>query len=858
MSVRATALVVCLALAGAREARAASDFTVTLSVSVSGTTVTYTATACGSAKKEGPVSVGLYYNLAAAPSCATPADHEWSVPQLGGGTCDVLTHVRSNVPVGSYTAWALVDRACAFVEASEGNNTASWVYKVQPDLSISSFTASVSGTQVTYAITVGNSGVASGPFSVGLYFNRATAPSCSTTPDQVLDVPAGLAQGQSTTLSHVRSGVPVGSYTAWALADQGCAVSEGSETNNASSRAYDLGPNIYVLTPTVTVAGSTVSYSVSVCANYSSENLGSFNVGLWYHAAAAPACGATGADHTWTVASLNKGVCTTLTHSRTAAPAGSYTAWVFADPGCSLAETRETDNVRSRAYTVGAVTTPDLTLSSPTVTVTGSDVTYKVTVCNQGAAAGAFSVGLVYHATAAPTCASAPSHTWPIASLGSTLCQTLTHTRTGVAAGAYKAWALADSGCAVSEVSETNNTTSVDYGVGQPELVVQSFSAAVSGSQVSYTGQVCNSGTAITSPVSVGIYFDRPAAPTCSDAPDATETVNGLAAGACALVSASQPAAGIGNHKAWAFADNLCQIVEGNETNNLRSYDFGVGVDQPDLRVSSLSVTSTGSLTTYLVTVCNAGAVASSALELGLYYSRSAAPSCGDNPDWVASLGALAPGDCETRTHTRSNTPAGSYKAWAFVDAGCAVGEGDETNNTASQGYTVAVDALDLVLVALTAQSAPGGGAVLLATVCNVGSARAGATATALYGQRAAAPAGCSDPPDQKVSLGPLEPGQCVNQSLIRKAAPGSYKAWVQADGECALSESDESNNVLSVDYTLTPPLPAGDGGADGGGEGGGGSGCACGVAGEPGGGLLGLLLLLLVLRRQIRFLAES
>jgi MYXO-CTERM domain-containing protein len=833
----------------AGRSHAASDFTVTLAITVSGSTVTYTATACGSGKKEGPLNVGLFYDQAAAPSCTSTPSHEWSVAGLGAGLCEVLTHVRTNVAVGSYTAWALVDNKCAFVETDETNNTASKVYVVQPDLSISTFTAAVSGTTVTYSITVSNSGVAAGPFTVGLYFNRSTAPTCTTTPDQTLSVAAGLGQSQVTTLTHVRTGVPVGSYNAWALADQGCTISEASETNNAGSCSYDVGPNIYVQTPVVTVTGTTVTYSVSVCANYSSESLGSFNVGLWYHRTTAPTCGTTGADHTWNVPSLAKSSCTTLTHARNATPPGSYTAQVFADPACALAESRENDNLRSRLYTVGAATTPDLTVSGLTATVTGSDVSYKVTVCNQGSAAGAFSVGLVYNAASAPACSATFSHTWSVASLGSTLCQTLTHTRTGVAAGAYRAWVLADSGCAVSEALETNNTTSADYGVGQPELVVQSFSASVSGSQVSYTAQICNTGQAIPTPFSVGIYFDRAAAPGCTNAPDANQEVNGLATGACTQVTATQAGAPVGAHKAWAFADNLCQVVEGNEPNNLRSYDFGVGVDQPDLRVSNFTVTSNGALATYVVTVCNSGVAPAAGFELGLYYDRTAAPECGDAADWVASLSALAPGDCETRTHSRSNAPTGSFKAWAFVDSGCAIGEGDEANNAVGHSYTIQVGNLDLALLAITA-SASGPTAVLIATVCNVGGNRTAATTTTLHRRSTAPAVDCSDSPDLKLSLEPLDPGQCVNQTLTQKASPGSYKAWVFVDGTCALPEADETNNQASASFELTPPS---DGGVDGSGGGGGGeSGCSCQTGSDPSTGASLLLLLLLALSRRI------
>jgi subtilase family serine protease len=396
----------------------------------------------------------------------------------------------------------------------------------------------------------------------------------------------------------------------------------------------------------------------------------------------------------------------------------------------------------------------------------------------------------------------------------------------------------------VSEAQEGNNTIYADYAVGQPELTVSSFSASVSGGQVSYTAQVCNSGSAVTTAFSVGIYYDRASEPGCSDAPDHTQSVASLGAGACTQVTATQSGAATGSHKAWAFADHLCQVTEASESNNRRSYDVGVGVDQPDLKVTNLTVTADAGGVSYTITVCNAGAAAAAASQLGLAYDAAAAPQCGDPFDWLAGTAALATGECETANHRRTGVASGSYKAWARADATCAVGESDEGDNTASHSYSVASEVADLALTALRAVGGAGQVA-FVATVCNAGRARAPETTTALYYHRADAPAaGCGVAPDLKLKLEALDGGQCVNQTLPHKGvAAGSYRAWVLVDGACALAEADEANNQASVDYAITaaPDGGAGDGAAA---ADGGAGGCGCGLAGGEPAALLLLLLL--------------
>ncbi len=87
--------------------------------------------------------------------------------------------------------------------------------------------------------------------------------------------------------------------------------------------------------------------------------------------------------------------------------------------------------------------------------------------------------------------------------------------------------------------------------------------------------------------------------------------------------------------------------------------------------------------------VANTGSAAR-AFEIGVFYDRSAPPTCADSgsadqtlPVQVAGGQVLAVGGTFTM-----ETP-GTYTAWLFVDSGCQVAESDEINNLAGSDYSL-------------------------------------------------------------------------------------------------------------------------------------------------------------------------
>lgn len=688
---------------------AAQDLISTISsISVVNAQVTYDIQVCNIGNgKANNTTLGLYYDLSAAPDCITSPDQTWMVSSLDAGECKTYSHSRANVIAGNYMAWAQADHDCKLAETNETNNSSSQAYSVMPELYIVSLTAGVSGTTVTYTVTIRNSGATtSQAFNLGLYYHRSSSPGCNSAADQTWFF-NGLSHNETVTKQFIRDNVPPGAYQAWGMVDNGCAIQEPDENNNIYGRAYSVGPDIYIATPNITVSGSTVTYSAYIC-NLGSVATGSFNVSLWYNRATSPACDTTGPDHSWSVINLpawsgdSTTSCTTLTHIRNTTLPGTYTGWFFADASCAIEEYDENNNIGSRQYTI---TSPDFYISSFQASVVGDQVTYSTTVCNQGETTSVpFVIGLFYNSATAPGCTTSPDFSWPeINGLATGGCVTLSHIRTGVAQGNYNAWVLADQKCTFPEPNETNNLQSSSYAIAptQPDLTIVALTAIPNGSTVTYSALVCNGGLDITSSFTAGFYLNRTTAPNCQATPDLVVThSSGLASGNCVSLSQTKSAVEPGSYTAWALVDQSCQISEYNENNNTASFSYTVTPPQmPDLVVQEFTVTVNGSSVTFVAKVCNQGtAKVADASTVGLFYHRSDTPSpiCLNAADVSASLGALEPNACDVRTWIQANVAPGSYLAWAMADAACTIGESNESNNTLSKAYVVTSLTADL------------------------------------------------------------------------------------------------------------------------------------------------------------------
>ena len=664
--------------------------------SVSSTTVTYKAWVCNKGTSTGATfDVELYYNRTSAPTCSTGANKTWVIKGLAAGKCVYRTYTRTKVASGSYTGWLRADADCKVKETSESNNNKSYKYSVVslPDLYVSSLYTVSSGSKVIYYTTVCNAGpTTTKSFDIELYYNRSTAPGCSTT-YSVQWKTYGLAKGKCVTRTHTRSGVSSGTYRAWARADADCGVSESNETNNNRSYKYYVGslPDLYVYSFSATVSGSTVKYSATVC-NKGSTTTKTFDIELYYNLNYSPGCSTT-ASRDFSVAGLGAGKCITKSYTRSSVAKGSYTGWARVDADCKVAESSEYNNNKYDKYIVGS-TKPDLYLSSFAASVSGSTVTYKATACNKGTTTkSSFDIEIYYHRTSAPGCTTTYSYQWPISGLAAGKCVSKTYVRKGVPSGSYLGWARVDADCKVSESSETNNNRVATYKVGttKPDLYVSSFTAKPSGSTVTYKATVCNKGATTSSSWDLELYFNTPSTPGCSTTSSTEWTISGLTTKACVTKSYVRSNVPNGAYTGWARADADCAVSETLESNNNKSAKYTVSSQKPDVYVKSFKAAVSGANADFTAEICNKGAAITKSFKVELFHHNGAAPGCPVKSDksWMAV--GMSAGKCLTYKYTRAGTPNGSYVGWIMADSDCNIVESTESNNTYAAVYNVAV-----------------------------------------------------------------------------------------------------------------------------------------------------------------------
>lgn len=236
--------------------------------------------------------------------------------------------------------------------------------------------------------------------------------------------------------------------------------------NNAAAQDEEVPGSVVVTDFSVTTAFPTedleVAFSVTI-TNPGDTDVGGFNVAFWKHRPDAPNSSNGNDASQMLVNGLAAGASTTLIFRATYADPGIYTPWVMADSDKVIGELNEEDNRASTWLEVHPLL-PDLKIKDfdhvPEPVTAGGAVVFSVTVLNNGAtAAGPFTVAFFQNRFIEPSTSDAPTATQNVASLASGAVTVLTFTITAPnPLSGYTAWALADSGNAVTEYKEDNNT----------------------------------------------------------------------------------------------------------------------------------------------------------------------------------------------------------------------------------------------------------------------------------------------------------------------------------------------------------------------------------------------------------------
>jgi subtilase family serine protease len=719
-------------------------------------------------------------------------------------------------------------------EVDTTNNTAAAATPIQIgsdlvvglDIPASGFFPAAGATIVVTDLTRNNGGVAAPPTTVRIYVSA----------DPVFDagdaligsrvVPALASHTES--LGQTSVTLPAnlgGTFYLIARADADNAAVEVNELNNlAVSGALSVGTDLMVFldvpsgslqaAPGATISvtdvtrnGSTASAAASVTRFYVSADAVLDASDLVLGSRAVPAL----------AASTESTVVTSLTLP--AGLVGPHYLIARADADDAVTEVNETNNVFvfSQPIVIGSDLTVALDLAGASAAVpAGATITLADFTRNWGPGRANASTMLFYFSSDTILDAGdilLGSRAVPALESGEVSSVTnLLTLPTGVA-GSYYVLAHADGGGAVPELNESNNVTpSAPIEIG-PDLTITGLSAPAkvgSGATVYLSDTTKNRGAGSAAASTTRFFLSADEVLDAGDLELGARAVQDLAplayqSGTTTVVIPALPA---GRYWLIAYADGMQQVVESNEDNNAWVQVLDV---LPELTVPTITAPSKaypGSTITVGDITRNSGAVAP-ASTTGIFLSANTALEPGDLLLATRDVPALATGDSSTGEVAVTlpvDLEAGTYYLIAMTDAAGAIEEVNEGNNTRYKSLTIGPD-LTVPLLTVPSSAAAGATIIVSETTRNLGSA-AGATATryflstdttldasdTLLGSRPVPPLGVNE--SSAASVGLTIPGP---------TSPGTYYVIAQSDGEAAVIELVETNNLKSRAISITP-----------------------------------------------------
>jgi hypothetical protein len=227
------------------------------------------------------------------------------------------------------------------------------------DLRVLASSSSVIGDSVYWSVTLENGGVqAASTFWVEIWLDRAGPPPAPPTLGDGYEVVSVLGAGETRVLNFTFSGLSPGTYSTWLLVDSLGVVAETDEDNNVAgpleftvASGSDPGPDP-VGTPDIELLwfeGFAVTEPDAVIYFIDVQNLGDgatgpFTLAVYGDQNSQPTS-STPPDDSVAVGSLEPGEIGYVAAEVSGALSGVWHSWVVADPGDSLAESDETNNV---------------------------------------------------------------------------------------------------------------------------------------------------------------------------------------------------------------------------------------------------------------------------------------------------------------------------------------------------------------------------------------------------------------------------------------------------------------------------------------------------------------------------------
>ena len=651
----------------------------------------------------------VYYTVAGT---ATPDSDYRALPGfvvVPAGSADAVIAVETLddllVEPGETVAITLASDDAYTVGSPASGTLAITSDDLPPDLVLTSVTAPTqagAGTSIAVTDTTRNQGTAGALSSeTGFYLSANATLDGSDVflgSRTVSALQAGGSQSGTTSLL-VPESTATGNYYIVAKADWSGQLEETNDANNVrASGIVRVGPDLVVSTvsvPATAAPGGVVTVSdttrnqgagaadASVTIAYLSQNT-TLDAGD-------PAVGQRA------VLLLAGGASSTGSMSVTIPPsttAGTYYLLFKADADGTVAESTETNNVRSGTVRVGA----DLTvtaLTGPASAGSGDTINVAETTKNSGGAETPESTTAFYLSSNASFDAgdtALGSRPVPALAAGASSAATVPLVLpAGTEPGTYYVLARADDPGVVAETSESNNVRASGVIRVGPDLTVVSLTApstADAGGTVSVTDTVRNQGGASSPGTETAFYLSTNASFDASDIELGRRVVPvlGPSASSAAIVSLALPASlSTGSYYVLSVVDPDSGVAEAAENNNMRA--SGVLRVGPDLTVTSLTGPASvvrGTAIALTDTTRNQGGGAAPVSTTRFYLSANASLDASDvllGERGVPALAGGASNQATTSLAIPAGTAPGSYYVIVRADDPEAIGETAENNN---------------------------------------------------------------------------------------------------------------------------------------------------------------------------------
>lgn len=387
----------------------------------------------------------------------------------------------------------------------------------------------------------------------------------------------------------------------------------------------------------------------------------------------------------------------------------------------------------------------------------------------------------------------------------------------GTLPGQYFLLAQADGDRSVTELQEANNVRLSSIQIGS-DLVISTLtvpSSIAPDSTIVVTDSTKNQGADVAPPTVTRFYLSTNFLLDSGDVTLGQRDVAGLGVGVSnvgtTLVVVPSGLA-TGQYYVIALADALNAVTETQEANNTKFAPVQIGADLVISSLSGPTAAAPGGFIVVTDSTKNQGSGTAQESVTTFYLSANALLDASDAAIGNRAAPALVAGAVSAATTTvtiPAHTVAGVYYVIAGADAGGAVIETLESNNTRLIAVSIGPD---LVVAGLSAPiNVPAGGSLIITdTVRNQGQGQAGASATRFY-----LSANLSlDVTDELLGSRDVPPvstaGVNAGSTLVTMPSttpPGTRFLIVKADAGGAVPETQESNNVTfrPIQVTAAP-----------------------------------------------------